>query len=68
MANYRIKIVKAGFEFEAEGDKKFVTDMLNRFEKGGPTPQVESHSGKKHVDEKIDDTKIKSLSPDKFHT
>ena len=42
---YRIKIVKPDFEFEAEGDKTFVLEMLNRFESEGrqtgvkPDPQ-----------------------------
>ena len=30
--NYRIKIVRPDFQFEAEGDKSFVLEMLNRFE------------------------------------
>lgn len=32
---YRIKIVKPDFEFEAEGDKAFVLEMLDRFEGEG---------------------------------
>jgi len=41
---YRVKIVKAGQEFEAEGDKKFVLDMLARYETAGPpaTPSVQT--------------------------
>ena len=35
MNTYRIKIIKAGLELEVEGDKKFVLDMLDRFDKGG---------------------------------
>ena len=38
---YRIKIVRDGFEFEAEGDKSFVVAMLNRFDK--PTAQSDLH-------------------------
>ncbi len=30
---YRVKIVRAGNEFEAEGDKEFVLTLLDRFEK-----------------------------------
>lgn len=30
---YRVKIVRAGNEFEAEGDKEFVLSLLERFEK-----------------------------------
>jgi len=33
---YRIRIVKPDFQFEAEGDKTFVLEMLNRFEGGAP--------------------------------
>ena len=29
---FRIRVVRGDFEFEAEGDKKFVLDMLNRFD------------------------------------
>lgn len=39
MANtFRLRIVKADREFEAEGDKKFVLDMLDRFEEDGGNP------------------------------
>ncbi|MCI0553382.1 MAG: hypothetical protein L0287_20740 [Anaerolineae bacterium] len=40
--NYRIKIARAGSEFEVEGDKEFVLEMLERFEKSiidKPAPQ-----------------------------
>ena len=30
--NYRLRVLSAGFEFEAEGDKAFVLDMLRRFD------------------------------------
>jgi len=33
MPSYRVKIVRAGQEFEAEGDKGFVLDMLKRFDR-----------------------------------
>jgi hypothetical protein len=36
MAGYRLKIVRAGQEFEAEGDKKFILEMLARFEQAAP--------------------------------
>lgn len=39
---YRIKIVKPDFEFEAEGDKAFVLEMLTRFESEGSQTVVES--------------------------
>jgi len=32
MTSYRIKIVRGELQFEAEGDKKFVLDMLSRFD------------------------------------
>lgn len=32
MATYRLKIVRAGEEFEAEGEKSFVLEMLKKFE------------------------------------
>jgi hypothetical protein len=32
---YRIKSVRADQQFEVEGDKNFVTQMLRRFEQGG---------------------------------
>jgi hypothetical protein len=36
MANYRLKIVRGEQEFEAEGDKKFVLEMLKHFERSAP--------------------------------
>lgn len=39
---YRIKIVRDGLEFEAEGDKSFVLAMLDRFEK--PAAKIDLHS------------------------
>ena len=32
--NYRVRVVRDGQEFEVEGDKKFVLDLLDRFEAG----------------------------------
>lgn len=37
---YRLKVVRADFQFEAEGDKKFVLQMLARFEK--PSSSLEA--------------------------
>jgi hypothetical protein len=34
---YRLKIANAGYEFEAEGDKRFVLEMLKRFSPQGNT-------------------------------
>lgn len=47
--NYRLKIVIGGNEFEAEGDKSFVLDMLKRF---APQPIVASPQAPKHSGEK----------------
>jgi len=38
---YRVKIVREGAEFEAEGDKSFVLKMLNRFEEEKSKPKSE---------------------------
>src|SRR5437764_2598451 len=51
MPNYRLKIVRAGQEFEAEGDKGFVIEMLKRFERSAPT---EGGTGKTHIDLRTD--------------
>jgi hypothetical protein len=51
---YRIKIAKADQEFEAEGDKAFVLEMLKRFDSG-------SHDEKKFVQPEKN-TKAKSGS------
>ena len=36
---YRVRISKGDQQFEAEGDKRFVLEMLKRFEDGVPEPQ-----------------------------
>lgn len=51
--NYRIKIVRPDGEFEAEGDKKFVMDMLAKFEDSSTTPKpaaTSSSRGKSVID------------------
>ena len=46
--NYRIRIVKADYQFEAEGDKAFVLEMLNRFEGGAlEAPAKPIHKGRR---------------------
>lgn len=35
--SYRIRIVRGDLQFEAEGDRSFVLDMLKRFEPSSPT-------------------------------
>jgi hypothetical protein len=44
---YRLKIVQEGREFEAEGDKAFVFDMLKRFGPQAPISAVEAQTGQK---------------------
>jgi len=39
---YRVRIVRAGLEFEAEGDKKFVIEMLRTFESGHESVETPS--------------------------
>ena len=43
--NYRIRLVKPDLEFEAEGDKTFVLEMLDRFEGASP----KDDKGKKRI-------------------
>ena len=38
----RIRIVRGNVEFEAEGDEKFVKEMLNRFENTTKAPNNET--------------------------
>jgi hypothetical protein len=35
---FRVRIARAGQEFEVEGDRKFVLEMLERFEPGAASP------------------------------
>ena len=48
---YRVRIVRAGVEFEAEGDKAFVLEMLKRFEtettQGSGQTRLEKDEGEK---------------------
>ena len=62
---YKIRITRDGFEFEAEGDKKFVLDMLNRFDKGKTTVLPEGTS-KKNIESSKEDNNIKSISAGEF--
>lgn len=66
---YRLKIAREGYEFEAEGDKTFVMDMLSRFgspaaletfmpPKGG---KDDKHSGKKAQPSKQSSAKALSI-------
>src|ERR1035437_8703244 len=64
MSTYRIKIAKDGFEFEAEGDKKFVLEMFNKYGKG--TDHDESHGKKPHIEKDTKHSKTQSLSHGEF--
>lgn len=44
--NYRIRIVRDGVEFEAEGDRKFVVEMLDRFESKSLEPASKKSGSK----------------------
>ncbi len=47
--NYRIKLVKQDFQLEAEGDKTFVLEMLNRFESEVPHSGTKPSKETKHI-------------------
>lgn len=51
-ANYRIRIIKEGVEFEAEGDKTFVIKMLDRFEQRSGVPSMRDKKDTSKVDAK----------------
>jgi hypothetical protein len=58
--SYRLKIVTGGNEFEAEGDKAFVLDMLKRF---GPGPAGTPQLPLKPSEEKSGDRKRSVTTP-----
>jgi len=58
-ATYRVRIVKPDFELEAEGDKAFVIEMINKFE--GESPDS-STIKKKPPKQSITDIKGTSLT------
>ncbi len=67
---YRLKIVRDGHEFEAEGDRAFVLEMLKRHGPQSPAP-TDSKDGKgKKIPERratlVSPTKGKSLSIREF--
>jgi hypothetical protein len=71
MANrsYRLRIARGEQQFEAEGDKKFVLDMLKRFESGSPATSVvsaASHGGKAEKPVRLEGPAGKGLSPGEF--
>ncbi len=61
---YRIKIIKAGLELEVEGDKKFVLEMLKRYDKG--TESTKAGTSHKKDIEILHETTGKSHSPGEF--
>ena len=67
-SDYRIKVIKGDFQFEAEGDKSFVLEMINRFEGGIPTisKKPEKGSGKKVESGSRADKPMKSISVGEF--
>jgi hypothetical protein len=67
---YRLKIVHEGREFEAEGDRSFVLQMLKRYGPQGLVAFAERGEGKKgltkRVDAAVSPTAAKSLSIREF--
>lgn len=64
--NYRIKIVRGNQEFEAEGDKEFVLEMIDKFEAFAKTPvppstNIELIEGDKVVTQLVDTSKPVSV-------
>jgi hypothetical protein len=65
--NYRIRISRAGEDFEAEGDKRFVLDMLQRFERGGGKGSKEQRSSRADTETSmIEEPLPKTLSAGEF--
>lgn len=59
MKNYRLKLVIEGKEFEAEGDKAFVLEMLKRF---GPQSSMSNEPLGKQLDDKSKRPPLSSTS------
>lgn len=69
-ATYRIKIVRGDFHLEVDGDKKFVLEMISRFDKL-PTnladnSQIAHRAGKERAPESRTLTSAKGISPGEF--
>lgn len=47
--NYRFRLAKEGVEFEVEGDRQFVLDLIARFAPTGGVPQPAHKAGQKSV-------------------
>jgi hypothetical protein len=62
--SYRIRIVRGDVQFEAEGDKAFVLDMLKRFD---PSSTAAAPVGRAKIDRTVRrDEAAKGLSPSEF--
>jgi len=69
MPSYRLRIARGEQQFEAEGDKKFVLDMLKRFESGSTPNAVlltpAQHTGKEKIP-RLEGPAGKGVSPGEF--
>jgi hypothetical protein len=59
-SNFRVRIVRGDQEFEAEGDKKFVLEMLDRFEGAAPPKSTTTPGRRTTRGEKTDNSKALS--------
>jgi len=66
--SFRVRIHRGDQQFEAEGDKKFVLDMLKRFESGSDVylPPAPPRAGKAEKPIRLEGPAAKSLSPGEF--
>lgn len=70
--NYRLKIAREGYEFEAEGDKAFVVEMLKRFvpltaaESAAPKGKEDLKQAAKKVPAEVPSAGTKALSIREF--
>ena len=62
--NYRVRIVRGDRQFEAEGDKSFVLDLLRRFEGGDISTTMPPVERPKHA--KVPGRPSKGTSPGEF--
>src|ERR1700722_7750529 len=59
---YRLRIAKGGDEFEAEGDKAFVLDMLKRFESPGT---IDTSSSKVSKNPRVSEEPLRKIASGK---
>lgn len=67
--SYRLRITRGEQQFEAEGDKRFVLDMLKRFESGSIGTDLASaapRTGKSEKPLRLEGPAGKGLSPGEF--